>query len=128
MSQLTIDLDSSPDLHFRIDNFSVPPEARAEFLATMQRNLAFIQTLPGFRGHLVFEKTGGPSTFDYATIAVWESKEAIEAAVAEVRAYYQSIGFDLQSMVSRLGINSVQGAFRAIRDAEDQASPVHVQG
>jgi heme oxygenase (mycobilin-producing) len=82
---ITIDLETKPDLLFRLDNFSVPDEARQEFEQAMRRNLAFIATLPGFLGHVAFEKAGGPTIFNVATIAVWESRQALEAAGAAVR-------------------------------------------
>jgi len=110
---ITIDLEASPDLQFRLDNFTVPREALAEFEQTMRQNLAFIETLPGFLGHLVLEKTGGPTAFNVATIAVWESSEAIEAAAAQVRAHYERIGFNMADTLSRQGITSELGNFRA---------------
>jgi heme-degrading monooxygenase HmoA len=111
---ISIDLETEPDLQFRIDNFSVPEGARAEFEQAMHRNLAFLETLPGFRGHLVLEKTDGPSAFNVATIAVWQSREAIDAAGAKVRAYYESIGFDAAALMSRLGIKAELGNFHAL--------------
>lgn len=115
MSKLTIDLENEPDLYFRIDNFSVPDAARQEFEDTMRRNQAFIQKLPGFRGHVVFEKTGGPTTFNIATIAVWESKEALDKAGERVRAYYKEIGFDMPAMLARWGVKAELGNFNAPR-------------
>lgn len=110
---LTIDLRAHPNLQFRIDAFTVPAASRAEFEAAMHRNLAFLETLPGFQGHVVFEKTGGPTTFNIVTIAVWESPEAIAAAGEKVRAYYQRIGFDMQATMARLGVTASIGAYRA---------------
>jgi heme-degrading monooxygenase HmoA len=110
---LTIDLRAHPNLQFRIDAFTVPAASRSEFEAVMHRNLAFLEKLPGFMHHMVFEKTNGPTTFDIVTIAVWESPEAIAAAGEKVRAYYQSIGFDLPAMVARLGITASLGYYRA---------------
>ncbi|HZH17830.1 MAG TPA: antibiotic biosynthesis monooxygenase family protein [Archangium sp.] len=115
MSLLTIDLDNNPNLHFRIDNFSVPDEAREEFEDTMRRNLTFLQGLPGFRGHVVFEKTGGPTTFNIVTIAVWESKEALDKAGEQVRAYYKAIGFDMPARLARWGVRAELGNFSAPR-------------
>ena len=72
----------------------------------MHRNLTFLETLSGFINHVVFEKAGGPTTFDIVTIAVWESPEAIAAAGEKVRTYYHSIGFDLPAMLTRFGISA----------------------
>ena len=110
---ITIDLQAHPNLQFRIDAFTVPAASRAEFEAAMHRNLAFIAKLPGFMSHMVFEKTSGPTTFDIVTIAVWESPEAIAAAGEKVRAYYKSIGFDMQATLARLGITASLGYYRA---------------
>ena len=79
----------------------------------MHRNLAFLEGLPGFLDHMVFEKTQGQTTLDIVTIAVWESPEAIAAAGDKVRAYYKSIGFDMPAMMSRLGITASLGYYRA---------------
>ncbi len=113
MRSVTIDLQTHPNLQFRIDGFSVPAASRPEFETAMRRNLTFIQTLPGFLGHLVFEKSAGPSTLDIVTIAVWESQEAVAAAGEKVRAYYESIGFDMPAMLARWGVTAALGFYRA---------------
>lgn len=108
-----IDPRAHPDQQFRIDAFTVPQASRTEFEAAMRRNLAFLQTLPGFIGHMVFEKTNGPTTFNIVTIAIWESQEAITAAGDKVHAYYQRIGFDLRAMLVRLGVTASLGYYHA---------------
>jgi heme oxygenase (mycobilin-producing) len=115
---INIDLDNKPNLYFRIDNFSVPDAAREEFEAAMRRNMTFIRTLPGFLGHVVFEKTGGPTAFNIATIAVWENKEALEKASVQVGAYYQRIGFDTASALARWGVKAEVGTFSAPRQLQ----------
>lgn len=110
---LNLDIVGHPNLQFRIDAFSVPAAARGEFEATMHRNFAFIQTLPGLLQHTVFEKTNGPTSFNIVTVAVWENPEVIAAAGEKVRGYYQSIGFDMPAMMTRLGITASLGNYRA---------------
>ena len=112
-SPFTIDLQANPHLQFRIDAFSVPAASRDEFQAAMRRNLAFIETLPGFVNHMVFEKTNGPTDFNLVTIAVWESPEAVAAAAERVRAYYKSIGFDVSATLTRLAIIGSLGHYNA---------------
>jgi heme-degrading monooxygenase HmoA len=107
------DLAAHPDLRFRIDAFSVPAAARAEFEATMHRNLRFLESQPGFASHTVFEKTAGPTAFEIVTIAVWENQAAIDAAGEKVRAYYKEIGFDMPAMMSRLNITASLGYYAA---------------
>ena len=112
---LTIDLQAHPNLQFRIDAFAVPEASRTEFDAAMRRNLAFIEALPGFINHMVFEKTNGPTDFNIVTIAVWESPRAVAAASEKVRAYYESIGFDIKATLARLGVEASLGYYHAPR-------------
>ncbi len=108
-----IDVANHPDQRFRIDAFEVPAAALAEFQAAMQRNMAFIKTQPGFLGHVVFTKVSGPTTFNIATIAVWENQAAIDKAAEQVRAYYQRIGFDMPAMIARWGVKASLGYYQA---------------
>ncbi|RKH09454.1 hypothetical protein D7V97_16465 [Corallococcus sp. CA053C] len=111
---ISMDVTKNPGLRVRIDNFTVPDAAREPFEAAMQRNFAFIQTLPGFQGHVVFEKTGGPGSFNIATIAVWESQDAIDKAVAEVGAFYKKNGINMPALLAQHGIKAELGQFRAV--------------
>ena len=113
MTNLPFDPAGQPDLRFRIDTFTVPEPARAELAATMRRNMDFIRTLPGFRGHVAFEKRAGPGRFDLVTVAAWESVEAMERASAAVRAHYQAIGLDLPALLARWGVTMERGDFAA---------------
>ena len=115
MPAVTIDLEANPNLQFRIDNFYVPDAAREEFEAAMRRNMNFLETLPGFLGHVAFEKTGGPASFNVVTIAVWASRDAIDKAGEQVREYYKRIGFDMPAMLARWGVRMERGEFTAPR-------------
>jgi hypothetical protein len=116
MSQLHIDPQKSPNLKFRIDTFTIPTAVRGEFEAAMQRNSAFLKTLPGYLGHVVFEKASGASSHDVVTIATWESDQAIANAREQVQAYYQRIGFDVQDMLAKWGVKADLGYFVARAD------------
>ncbi len=118
MHGIEIDLEKTPDLCFRVDSFVVPDAARAEFEARMRENLAVLHTLSGFRGHVVFEKTGGPTTFTIVTIAVWENAAALERAGLAVRAHYQKVGFDMPATLARWGVKGELGNFRAPRELQ----------
>jgi hypothetical protein len=110
---IQIDVESHPNQRFRIDGFDIPADALAEFQAAMQRNMAFIKTLRGFLGHVVFKKISGPSTINIVTIAVWEDQEAVDKAGEQVRAYYQRIGFDMPAMLARWGVTAAVGNYQA---------------
>ena len=105
-------IESAARLIFHVDAFSVPEAARAEFEAALRRNLAFLGSLPGFRGHAVLEKTSGPTPFNLVTLAAWEGAEAVERAGMEVRAHYREIGFDLTAALARWGVTIERGHFR----------------
>ena len=113
MSPVTIDIQTNPNIHFRIDSFAIPDSARAEFEEAMHRNMAFIEKLPGFLGHVAFEKVGGPTTFNVVTIAVWKSREAFDEAAEAVRSYYQRIGFDGPATLTRWGVKAEIGNYHA---------------
>ena len=108
---------NDPNLRYRLDNFSVPEASCDDFEQAMSRNLAFLETLPGFLGHFVFEKTGGPTSFNIATVAVWASQAAIDAAGARVRAYYDQIGFDMPSFIAEHEVTAELGCFKAMPDS-----------
>ena len=113
MSHFSIDLEKYPNLQFRLDSFTIPDAARAEFEAAMQRNITFLKTLPGFLGHVVFEKTGGNSVFNLATIAAWESPEVVAKAREKVKAYYQEIGFHMPAKLAEWGVKAELGDYQA---------------
>ena len=99
-----IDVGLVPGGVFLVDTFTVPAAARSEFEAAMRRNREFIRTLDGFRGDAVFVRAQGDGGFDIATIAAWESPEAIARAKEQVTAYYQRIGFDMPATIARWGV------------------------
>src|SRR5262245_51765354 len=120
MTAYTLDFEQHPDLRFRIDSFSVPASARADFEAAMKRNMTFIQTLPGFLWHLAFVKASGPSNFNIVTVAVWDSPGAIEKALVAVRQFYDRIGFDPAEAITRWGVTAEIGQYQALLEADGQ--------
>jgi len=78
-------LHADPDLQFRIDAFSVPATSRSRFDATMHDNTVLLEKLAGFKGHVVFEKTSRPTTFNVVTVAVWNSEQAMRSNRSGVR-------------------------------------------
>jgi hypothetical protein len=103
----------NPNFRYRIDAFQVPEASRAEFEAAMNRSMTFLSTLPGCRGQAVLVKAAGPGRFDVITMATWESQEAVDEAVTQVRAYYRSIGFDPAAAMARWGVKAELGFYRS---------------
>lgn len=111
MSRVILDVEAAPGQQYRVDGFVVPDAVRAEFEATMRRNLAFISKLPGFLGHVVFEKAGGPGSFNVITLAAWESQTALDQARESVAAHYARIGFDSAATMTRWGVKAEIGQY-----------------
>lgn len=120
----TLTLTNDPNVRYRIDSFEVPAASRMEFDTAMKRNLSFIQTMPGFRGHMVFEKISGPSTFNVVTLAAWQDQAALDSAGERVRDYYKSIGFDMASVIARWGVHASIGNYASALDAARDAPAV----
>src|SRR5262245_21496018 len=110
-------IESADNLIFHVDSLSLPEGARSDFESGARRSFDFLQTLPGFRGHLDLEKTGGPGAFNIVTLAGWASKDAHDRAVAAVTEYYQRIGFDRAATLARWGARTEAGQFRALEIA-----------
>ncbi len=104
----------SPAKVYRIDKFRVPEPAYREFLARVRETHEFLRTQPGFVEDCVLEKTDGPGGFNFATIAVWESAEAVAAAKTAVAAWRKTTGYDPQEMIARLGIEADLANYEAI--------------
>ena len=54
------------------------------------------------------------------TIAVWESPDAIEKAIAAVRAYYEKIGFNPAAATAEWGVTSEVGQYYVLGDTPDR--------
>lgn len=91
---------------YRVDKFEVPASAHDEFADRVARTHALLRTLPGFVDDLVLEQVGGPGAFNFVTIAIWDSAEAIQAARNSVAAKYKEIGFNPEEMLARLEIKA----------------------
>lgn len=103
-----------PQQIYRIDKFAVPDSARREFIENVRSTHEFLRTLPGFIQDSVLEKTGGPGEFNFVTIAVWHSAEAIEGAKDAVKYRHEELGFSPQEMFARLGIKADLVNYRQI--------------
>ena len=112
--QPPIGAEDGEGLIYRIDNLCLPPAARDDFEAGARRNIEFVRELPGYRGHWVFEKTGGPGAFNLMAVAAWASQEDYAQAASRVSEYYQRIGFDRNATLAKWGGRSEVAEFRAL--------------
>jgi heme-degrading monooxygenase HmoA len=91
---------------YRIDKFKVPKSARNEFIQGMQITHQLLRTLPGFIQDFVFEQISGVGEFNFVTVVVWKSANALESAKSAVMAKHEEIGFNPKELFSRLEIKA----------------------
>lgn len=94
-----------------IDRFIIPQSAKAEFTERMQINRNFISKLPGFVGDDVYERRDEDGSYLFITIAVWASEALLKNAKDLVQMEYKREGFNLPSMLERLGIRMERGQY-----------------
>lgn len=99
-------IQQHPGQLYRIDKFTVPDPARAEFIDKVCITHELLKTLPGFIQDFVFEQIGGPGTFNFVTMAVWENADALEVAKRVVLAKHEEIGLKPDEMFERLKIKA----------------------
>jgi predicted ester cyclase/heme-degrading monooxygenase HmoA len=97
---------------FFIDKFSVPGNAKQEFLTRLTINRTFIRKLPGFIEDAAYERTDEKGNTVYITIAVWEDQEALKNAKTAVNAEYEKQGFNVSEMLERLDITLDRGIYK----------------
>jgi heme-degrading monooxygenase HmoA len=93
-----------------VDRFTVPPAARDEFLDRVRRIHRLLETLPGFQDGAVREQIDSREHLRIVTLAIWENREAFDAARRLVQARYQEEGFEPRELIARLGIEADLGA------------------
>jgi heme-degrading monooxygenase HmoA len=102
---------------YRVDKFTVPPAARDEFLDRVRRIHRLLETLPGFQDGAVLEQIDSREHLKVVTLAIWENREAFDAARRLVQARYQEEGFDPRELIARLGIEADLGAYHPLGGA-----------
>jgi heme-degrading monooxygenase HmoA len=98
----------------RVDKFSVPAAARAEFLEKVQATHALLRTQAGFVQDAILEQTSGPGEFNFVTIVEWKNADAVEPARKAVAALHQRINLDPREMLARLGIRADIGNYKPV--------------
>jgi heme-degrading monooxygenase HmoA len=103
---------------YRIDKFRVPRGARAEFLARVRSTHDLLRSLPGCTRDCLLEQQGGPGSFNFVTVVVWENSGAMESARKTVAARHQEAGFDPNAFLARLEIEADLASYCEIAKME----------
>jgi heme-degrading monooxygenase HmoA len=114
---------------YRVDKFSVPPQAREEFLEKVQATHGLLRSQAGFVEDAILEQASGPGEFNFVTIVEWENAEAMEPARRAVAALHEQMNLDPHEMFTRLGIRADLGNFKRVeqtnRREHELAMPVN---
>ena len=89
---------------YRIDTFTLPDAARAEFEQRSLQTIALLRQQPGFVRDLWFEKIGGDGSVDVVTMVEWRDEASIRAAGQVVRAMHAANGFDAAAFARSHGV------------------------
>jgi predicted ester cyclase len=99
-----------------IDRFFVPAAAIKEFQERVKINRDFIKKLPGFIEDVAYEYSDNEGNLICVTVALWESREALNNAKEAVQAQYKKEGFDAAAMFKRLNITADRGIYTQIHE------------
>jgi heme-degrading monooxygenase HmoA len=97
-----------------IDKFTVPKNVYEEFVQRMNSNRNFLRTISGFVEDTAYERTDENGAVIVITVAVWDSREALENAKKAVQVEYKKIGFNPAEMLARLNITMDRGTYKEI--------------
>ena len=99
---------------YRLDKFTVPNEARNEFLGKISEIHSLLRLQPGFIRDYLLEQFSGEHDFNLVTFIEWEDSSFIETAKLAVMEFNKSKGFNAQEMMVRLGIKGEIGTYKSI--------------
>jgi heme-degrading monooxygenase HmoA len=107
---------------FRVDKFSVPPPARAEFLEKVHATHLLLRSQAGFVQEAILEQASGPAEFNFVTIVEWENAAAMEPARQAVAALHKRMNLDPHELFVRLGIRADLGNYKRADASTAQAA------
>lgn len=105
--------DSSSPL-YRLDRFLVPNSAREVFLARVQSTHEQLAQQPGFVRDYLLEQAKGEASFELVTLVEWQSRQAAENARAQIKASYETLGFNVQAFLAEQGIAAEIGVYHSV--------------
>lgn len=98
----------------RVNRFSVPAEARDEFMALLERTHDVIRAQPGFIDDMILEQQAGTQQFNLLTILQFEGEHVLQSIIAAVARSDQAAGIDRQVLSRRLGIETDVGFYAPV--------------
>ncbi|KKX29481.1 antibiotic biosynthesis monooxygenase [Rhizobium sp. LC145] len=102
----------------RVNSFSVPNDARDEFMRLVERTHEVIRQQPGFVDDLILERNSGPGPFNLITILQFENEQVLQPVIAAVARSDAEAGIDRQALSRRLGVESSIGFYTPVAVAD----------
>ena len=96
---------------YRVDKFTVPAQSVPAFMARVQLIKGMLDTMAGCRQNLVLQQAGESGEVKVVTIAEWESRQAITAAMVQVQVRYAAQGFDPAAFMQALDVKADMGVY-----------------
>lgn len=100
--------------YYRVDKFTVPQDARDEFLMAVLKTHQVMKVQTGFVSDAVLEHVSGSGEFNFVTIAQWESFEVMEVAKAAIMAAHTAANFNPQAFLDRLGVRADMANYKPV--------------
>ena len=98
------------DIHsrrvIRINRFSVPANARHDFMALVAKTHDVIRAQPGFVDDMILEQRSGPDAFNLVTILQFEGEHALQPAITAVAQADAQAGIDRRALSREWGVET----------------------
>ena len=98
----------------RINSFSVPADARDEFIRLIRRTHEVTRSQPGFIDDLILERSSGSGPFNVITILRFEDEGALQPVIAAIARSDAEAGIDRQALLRRLGVEISVGFYTPV--------------
>jgi antibiotic biosynthesis monooxygenase (ABM) superfamily enzyme len=98
----------------RVNRFSVPEEARPQFMALLERTHRVMRVQPGFVDDMILEQQAGAGILSLITIIRFEGEHVLQPIIAAVARSDREAGIDRQALSRELGVESNVGFYAPI--------------
>lgn len=97
----------------RVNRFSVPEEARPQFMELIERTHRVMREQPGFIDDMVLEQQAG-GLLSLVTIIQFEGEHVLQPIIAAVARSDREAGIDRQALSRELGVEANVGFYAPI--------------
>lgn len=102
----------------RVNRFSLPEEARPEFMELLERTHRVMREQPGFIDDMILEQQAGADILSLITIIQFEGEHVLQPIIAAVARSDREAGIDRQALSRELGVETNVGFYAPIKFRE----------